>query len=62
MLQNSTLAITISLTILNNNEMAIILGLYGLWMLFTGFAFALWMLRGVPAEDEELDEEMLSPV
>ena len=45
-LQNSTLAITIALTILNSSEMAIIPGLYGIWMLATGFAFAFGLNRG----------------
>ena len=45
-LQNSTLAITISLTILGSSEMAIIPGLYGIWMLATGFAFAFGLNRG----------------
>ncbi|MEM7117486.1 MAG: bile acid:sodium symporter family protein, partial [Chloroflexota bacterium] len=44
-LQNSTIAITIALTILNSSEMAIIPGLYGIWMLATGFAFAFWLNR-----------------
>lgn len=44
-LQNSTLAITVALTILNNNEMAVIPGLYAIWMYVTGFAFAFWMAR-----------------
>ncbi|MEM8746645.1 MAG: bile acid:sodium symporter family protein [Actinomycetota bacterium] len=39
-LQNSTLAITIATSVLGNSELAIIPGLYGVWMLFTGFAFA----------------------
>jgi bile acid:Na+ symporter, BASS family len=44
-LQNSTLAITVALTILNNNEMAVIPGLYAIWMYVTGFALAFWMAR-----------------
>jgi BASS family bile acid:Na+ symporter len=44
-LQNSTVAITVALTILGNNEMAVIPGLYAIWMLMTGFAFAFWMAR-----------------
>ncbi|MEE8601960.1 bile acid:sodium symporter family protein [Euzebya tangerina] len=39
-LQNSTLAITIALSVLDSAEIAIIPGLYGVWMLVTGFAFA----------------------
>lgn len=39
-LQNSTLALTIAVSVLGNSELAIIPGLYGVWMLFTGFAFA----------------------
>ena len=64
-LQNSTIAITVALTILNSNDMAIIPGLYGVWMLFTGFAFAFWMLRGVSAAtlegvDDEIDAASLA--
>lgn len=44
-LQNATVSITVALTILNNNEMAIIPGLYALWMLASGFVFALWISR-----------------
>ncbi|MCP5100145.1 MAG: bile acid:sodium symporter family protein [Chloroflexi bacterium] len=44
-LQNSTLAITIALAILNNNEMTIVPALYGIWMLATGFAFAFMLNR-----------------
>jgi BASS family bile acid:Na+ symporter len=44
-LQNATVSITVALTILNNNEMAIIPGLYALWMLASGFLFALWLSR-----------------
>ena len=42
-LQNATLAIAIALSILDSAEMAIVPGLYGVWMLVTGFAFALWL-------------------
>lgn len=45
-LQNSTLAITIAISILNSADMAIIPGLYGIWMLATGFAFAFGLNRG----------------
>lgn len=42
-LQNSTLAITIAISVLDDGDLAIIPALYGVWMLFTGFAFALWL-------------------
>ncbi|WP_420627635.1 bile acid:sodium symporter family protein [Candidatus Leptofilum sp.] len=42
-LQNSTIAITVALSIFGSGDMAIIPGLYGMWMLLTGFAFAFWM-------------------
>ncbi|NJN80368.1 MAG: bile acid:sodium symporter family protein, partial [Anaerolineales bacterium] len=45
-IQNSTVAITVALTILNNNEMAVIPGLYAIWMYVSGFALAYWMTRG----------------
>lgn len=48
-LQNATLAIAIALSILDSAEMAIVPGLYGVWMLVTGFAFAL-LLRPAPAD------------
>lgn len=44
-LQNATLTITIALIVLGSNDMAIIPGLYGIWMLVTGFAFAFWLNR-----------------
>lgn len=44
-IQNSTVAITVALTILNNNEMAVIPGLYAIWMYVTGFGLAYWMNR-----------------
>lgn len=44
-LQNSTLAITIAISVLDNNDLAIIPALYGVWMLATGFGFALFMTR-----------------
>ena len=47
-LQNSTVSITVALTLLNNNEMAIIPGLYAIWMFVTGFALAFWMARRSP--------------
>jgi bile acid:Na+ symporter, BASS family len=45
-IQNSTVAITVALTILNNNEMAVVPGLYAIWMYVTGFALAYWLARG----------------
>lgn len=60
-LQNSTLSITIALTILANNDMAIIPGLYGIWMLATGFAFAFYFNRAAVADGETAEEEELSP-
>lgn len=39
-LQNATLAITIAISVLDSNTMAVIPGLYGVWMLVTGFAAA----------------------
>ena len=44
-LQNSTVSITVAMTLLNNNDMAIIPGLYAIWMYVTGFALAFWMTR-----------------
>lgn len=44
-LQNSTVSITVALTLLNNNDMAIIPGLYAIWMYVTGFALAYIMAR-----------------
>lgn len=52
-IQNSTVAITVALTILNNNEMAIVPGLYAIWMYVSGFALAFWMARNVQAERME---------
>ncbi len=48
-LQNSTVSITVALTLLNNNDMAIIPGLYAIWMYVTGFALAFWMARRSPS-------------
>ncbi len=45
-IQNSALAITVAITVLGIPAMAVIPGLYGVWMIITGFAFALWMSRG----------------
>ena len=39
-LQNATLSITIAISVLDSNTMAVIPGLYGVWMLVTGFAAA----------------------
>jgi BASS family bile acid:Na+ symporter len=50
-LQNSTVSITVAMTLLNNNEMAIIPGLYAIWMYVTGFALAFWMTRRSSAVD-----------
>lgn len=47
-LQNSTLALTIAVSVLGNSELAIIPGLYGVWMLFTGFAFAYFTREPAP--------------
>ena len=44
-LQNSTVSITVAMTLLNNNEMAVIPGLYAIWMYVTGFALAYLMTR-----------------
>lgn len=47
-LQNSTVSITVAITLLNNNDMAVIPGLYAIWMYVTGFALAFWMVRRSP--------------
>ncbi|MCQ3938616.1 MAG: bile acid:sodium symporter family protein [Chloroflexi bacterium] len=52
-LQNSTVSITVAITLLNNNEMAVIPGLYAIWMYVTGFALAFWMARRSPAQAVE---------
>lgn len=44
-LQNSTISITVALVLLKDNEMAIIPGLYAIWMYVTGFALAYVMSR-----------------
>ena len=44
-LQNSTLAITIAISVLGRDDMAVIPGLYGVWMLATGFGLAMWVAR-----------------
>ena len=48
-LQNSTVSITVAITLLNNNGMADIPGLYAIWMYVTGFALAFWMTRRTPS-------------
>ncbi|MBC7878497.1 MAG: bile acid:sodium symporter family protein [Anaerolineales bacterium] len=48
-LQNSTVSITVAITLLNNNDMAVIPGLYAIWMYVTGFALAFWMARRSPS-------------
>jgi hypothetical protein len=35
----------VAITLLNNNEMAIIPGLNAIWMYVTGFGLAFWMAR-----------------
>ncbi|MBL8092256.1 MAG: hypothetical protein JNJ43_18125, partial [Anaerolineales bacterium] len=50
-IQNSTVAITVALTILNNNEMAVIPGLYAIWMYVTGFGLAYWLTRRKTSAD-----------
>lgn len=52
-LQNSTVAITVAMTILGSSEMAVIPGLYAIWMLMTGFAFAFWIARRNPVQELE---------
>lgn len=56
-IQNGTLAITVALTILDNEEMAIIPGLYGAWMLAVGFTFAMWLDRRTRVSDAQPDSE-----
>ncbi len=41
-LQNATLGITVAVTILGSTEISIPVAVYGLLMLFTGFAYAMW--------------------
>lgn len=38
--QNGTLAIAVALSVFDNDDLALVPGLYGLWMLITGFGFA----------------------
>ncbi len=42
-LQNTTLAVFVALTVVGNDDLAIVPALYGGWMLVTGFALALTM-------------------
>ena len=42
-LQNSTLGLTIALTILDQTEISVPIAVYGLVMLVTGFLFAMWL-------------------
>ena len=44
-LQSSTVSIMVAFSLLNNNDMAIIPGLYAIWMYVTGFALAYIMTR-----------------
>lgn len=39
-MQNATISIAIALSVFDSTELAIVPGLYGLWMLITGFAFS----------------------
>ncbi len=39
-IQNSTLSIAIAISVFDSEDLALVPGLYGLWMLFTGFGFA----------------------
>src|SRR5688572_26519607 len=51
-LQNSTVSITVAITLLNNNEMAVIPGLYAIWMYVTGFGLAYFMARRAPSMEK----------
>ncbi len=51
-LQNTTLAFFVALTVLSNDDLAIVPGLYGAWMLFTGFGLALWLRPRLTAEQQ----------
>ncbi len=53
-LQNATVSITVAITILGSSEMAVIPGLYALWMLASGLVYALWMARSFPKAPAEL--------
>ena len=41
-LQNATLGITVAATMLGRTDISIPVAVYGLLMLFTGFAYAMW--------------------
>ena len=41
-LQNATLGITVAVTLLGRTDISIPVAVYGLLMLFTGFAYAMW--------------------
>lgn len=49
-LQNATIAIAVALSIIGSSEMAIVPGLYGVWMLGTGYAFAMLLNKQARAE------------
>ncbi len=59
-LQNTTLAIFVALTVLSNDDLAIVPALYGAWMLVTGFGLALAMRRRLTAATA-LTAAMTSP-
>lgn len=42
-IQNSTIAIAVALSVFDSDDLALVPGLYGLWMLLTGFGFAFAM-------------------
>lgn len=48
-LQNATLGLFVALTILDRPDISIPVAVYGLLMLFTGFAFAMWAKRNSTA-------------
>lgn len=50
--QNGTLAIAVALSVFDNDDLALVPGLYGLWMLFTGFGFAFLARRKVQSHVE----------
>ncbi len=52
-IQNSTLAVVIATTILNNIEMGIPAGAYSIWMFATG-AFLMWRFGKRPDNDNEI--------
>lgn len=51
-LQNGTIAITIAISVLNNAELAVIPGLYSVWMLATGFGLAFLLARSQRGTEE----------